>query len=107
MSEMPRSAEHLLADEGVFKGHEGLRRLEAASEFWERQPYGTRLYFGGGGLDYLHRSVLRAAISALDKAATLKTELVKLRQHAEAMADELREPMALRDYRADFPKDAK
>ena len=65
-----------------------MRRLEAASEFWERQPYMTRLYFGDGGLDYLHRSVLGAAISALDKAATLKTELAKLRQLVAQQAED-------------------
>jgi len=80
MSEMPRKAEHLLADEGVFKGHEGLRRLSEAADFWQQQPYGTRLYFGHGGLDYLHRSVLEAALSALDKAATLKADLAALRE---------------------------
>lgn len=61
------SAEQALAAEGVFKGAEGLRRLAECEAFWEGQMYGTRLYFGPGGLDYLHRSVLRAAIAALDK----------------------------------------
>ena len=83
MSEMPRKAEHLLADEGVFKGHEGLRRLSEAADFWQQQPYGTRLYFGHGGLDYLHRSVLEAALSALDKAATLKADLAAERERAD------------------------
>ena len=49
----------------------------------------------------------RAHAAALEKLQRAEAELAKLRQHAEAMADELREPMALRDYRADFPKDAK
>ena len=42
-----------------------------------------------------------------DRANRAEAELAKLRQHAEAMADELREPMALRDYRADFPEETK
>ena len=60
------SAEQKLAQQGVFKGHEGLRGLAEASEFWAEQPYGTRLYYGPGGLQYLHRSVLQAAVEALD-----------------------------------------
>ncbi len=36
-------------------------------EFWEQQPYNTRLYFGPGIADYLHRSVLRTAIEILDR----------------------------------------
>lgn len=64
-----RTAEHLLAEQGVFKGHAGLRGLADSDEFWEQQPYGTRLYYGDGGLDYLHRDVLRAAVRALDAEA--------------------------------------
>ena len=60
------SAEQKLANQGVFKGHEGLRGLAEADEFWKQQPYGTRLYYGPGVTQYLHRSVLRAAITALD-----------------------------------------
>lgn len=62
----PKSAEEALARQGVFAGIDGLRRFSNAAEFWERQMYGTRFYFGPGGLDYLHHSVLRAAIDALD-----------------------------------------
>ena len=29
-----KKAEHLIAEQGVFKGHEGLRGLYHASEFW-------------------------------------------------------------------------
>lgn len=50
---------------GVFKGAHGLEGLADAQEFWDKQPYGTRLYYGDGGLDYLHRGVLRGAIQAL------------------------------------------
>lgn len=60
------SAEQKLAQAGVFKGMEGLRRLAEADEFWEAQNYGTRLYFGPGISDYLHRGVLRSAIEVLD-----------------------------------------
>ena len=60
------TAENQLAKQGVFKGHDGLRRLAECDEFWEQQEYGTRFYFGPGASDYLHRGVLRAAINALD-----------------------------------------
>jgi hypothetical protein len=62
----PKSAEQALADQGVYKGHHGLRGLAEAQEFWDRQPYGTRLYYGNGGADYLHRGVLQSAVAALD-----------------------------------------
>lgn len=62
----PQTAEQRLCAAGVFKGMEGLRGLLNATEFWERQPYGTRLYYGDGGLQYLHRHVLEAAVDILD-----------------------------------------
>lgn len=43
-----------LSKQGVFAGHRGLEGLADAAEFWERQAYGTRLYYGDGGMDYLH-----------------------------------------------------
>lgn len=55
----------VLAAAGVFKGHQGLVGLLNADEFWEKQPYGTRLYYGDGIADYLHRDVLRAAVKIL------------------------------------------
>lgn len=61
------TTEDKLAKCGVFKGHDGLRRLLNANEFWDEQSYGTRLYFGPGITDYLHRDVLRAAVELLDK----------------------------------------
>lgn len=64
------TAEYKLLQAGVFKGHEGLRGLVNAQDFWDEQPYGTRLYFGGGPADYLHRDVLRAAIMLLDGPGT-------------------------------------
>jgi hypothetical protein len=54
-----------LVKQGVFKGFEGLEGLVNADDFWDRQNYGTRLYYGDGITEYLHRSVLRAAIKAL------------------------------------------
>jgi hypothetical protein len=59
-----------LTEAGVFKGAHGLRGLLNARDFWDRQPYGTRLYYGDGGADYLHRDVLRAAVELLDKPAS-------------------------------------
>jgi len=55
----------LFAAAGVFKGHQGLVGLLNADEFWENQPYGTRLYYGDGIADYLHRDVLREAVKIL------------------------------------------
>lgn len=59
------SAADVLAAAGVFKGHQGLLGLLNADKFWEQQPYGTRLYYGDGIADYLHRDVLRAAVKLL------------------------------------------
>lgn len=61
------STETALSKMGVFKGMEGLRGLAECDEFWDRQMYGTRLYYGNGIADYLHRGVLRAAVKALDE----------------------------------------
>lgn len=60
------TAENKLAEAGVFKGQHGLRGLLEASAFWEKQPYGTRMYYGDGIADYLHRGVLDAAVKLLD-----------------------------------------
>lgn len=51
---------------GIFKGEHGLRGLAECDAFWEHQHYSTRLYYGDGVADYLHRDVLRAAVRALD-----------------------------------------
>jgi hypothetical protein len=59
----------VLTGRGVFKGAHGLAGLLDAQEFWDEQPYGTRLYYGPGALDYLHRDVLRAAVVALRDTA--------------------------------------
>jgi len=66
MSELkPCPLQEKLTKQGVFKGAHGVEGLEAADNFWEKQLYGTRLYYGDGLTDYLHRDVLRAAIRAL------------------------------------------
>ncbi len=59
------NAEDKLAQAGVIKRADGLRQLAECDEFWEQQPYGTRLYPDDSGV-YLHRDVLRAAIKFLD-----------------------------------------
>lgn len=55
----------VLTSAGVFKGAHGLEKLLDADEFWDQRPYGTRLYYGNGIADYLHRDVLRAAVKLL------------------------------------------
>ena len=67
------SAEHKLSEQGVFAGFRGLRGLADNNEFWQQQPYGTRFYYGPGGFDYLHRSILQAAIKALDECSCKRT----------------------------------
>lgn len=54
-----------LAGAGVFKGFDGLEGLLNAQDFWDEQSYGTRLYYGAGITEYLHRDVLRAAVEIL------------------------------------------
>ena len=61
--------EELLATAGVFKGSHGIEGLLNADAFWEQQPYGTRLYYGDGIADYLHRGVLRSAATLLQQQA--------------------------------------
>lgn len=74
-SDTPRT-EHVLSDAGVFKGHEGLRQLAECENFWQQRPYGTRLYFDEEYPGrYLHRSVLRAAIQAMDSFAEQKNTI--------------------------------
>lgn len=65
--------------EGVFKGSDGLGKLLDADEFWESQPYGTRLYFGDGIADYLHRDVLRCAVYDLQNEEQKQSEIERLR----------------------------
>lgn len=60
-----KACETTLESTGVFKGAAGLSGLVERQAFWDEQPYGTRLYYGPGVADYLHRDVLRAAVIAL------------------------------------------
>jgi hypothetical protein len=62
--------EELLTNNGVFKGAHGIEGLLSADAFWEQQPYGTRLYYGDGNADYLHRDVLRSAATLLQRLAS-------------------------------------
>ncbi|MBI4695516.1 MAG: hypothetical protein HY749_15980 [Gammaproteobacteria bacterium] len=64
---MSTTVENLLTDTGVFKGAHGLEGLLKAQDFWNKQPYETRLYYGDGICDYLHRDVLSAAVRLLDE----------------------------------------
>ena len=61
------NAANALEAVGVFKNAEGLEQLLNADTFWEQQPFGTRLYFGDGATDYLHRNVLSAAVALLNR----------------------------------------
>jgi hypothetical protein len=71
----PRKAEHLLADQGVFKGHDGLRQFAECASFWQQMPYGTRFHFDDNLPGrYLHHSVLRAAVAALDADAAQQAQ---------------------------------
>jgi hypothetical protein len=81
----PDPVEVALAEAGAFKGFHGLRGLANASGFWADRMYGTRLYYGPGGLDYLHRGVLKAAIKWIEDAA------VRLQMLERSLADAVRE----------------
>lgn len=62
-----KSAEQVLADNGVFAGADGLRRFAECDTFWEDQMYGARFYFSNElATDYIHRGVLRATVRALE-----------------------------------------
>jgi len=93
----PQAAEQepVAWDASVFKGSEGLRGLLDEQEFWDRQLYGTRLYYGAGGMDYLHRDVLRAAVDALARpspqAASEAVKGPEEYQYARRLAEALSE----------------
>jgi hypothetical protein len=59
-------SEERLTSDGVFKGAHGLKGLLESQSFWDDQPYGTRLYYGDGVADYLHRDVLRTAVKIIE-----------------------------------------
>jgi hypothetical protein len=61
------SVQEALSVNGVFLGQNGLEGLADADSFWEDRPYGTRLYYDDGSMDYLHRDVLRSAIKLIEQ----------------------------------------
>lgn len=88
---------------GVFKGFDGLENFANADEFWEEQPYGTRFYFGSGAADYLHRGVLRTAISLLNE--DMSESLNQARENELRCAQELDEKAAqIRSLQATLAK---
>ncbi len=66
---MSQEIKRILAEQGLYKGFNGLEGLAQSQDFWDKQPYGTRLYYGPGATDYLHRGCLNAAIKALKEKA--------------------------------------
>lgn len=92
VSEPPAEAalrEDLLEAQGVFKGAHGLRGLAECEAFWRDMPYETRLEYGPGIADYLHRDVLRAAVNALDAMAAATARLEAVRGAYDELPDEL------------------
>lgn len=73
-----------LSEAGVFAGFRGLEGLLNATEFWEQQAYGTRLYYGRGGLDYLHHGVLAAAVQIIREQPSA-AEILALREEVETL----------------------
>jgi hypothetical protein len=67
-----RTVAEALTAHGVVAGAHGLEGLLNANAFWDRQPYGTRLYYGAGIADYLHRGALRAAVQMLTANGTVQ-----------------------------------
>jgi hypothetical protein len=61
------SVQEALSVNGVFLGQNGLEGLADADSFWKDRPYGNRLYYGDGYMDYLHRDVLRSAIKLIEQ----------------------------------------
>ena len=72
---MSEQVEKELVEQGAFKGMHGLEGLAKSSEFWEKQEYGTRLYYGSGIDEYLHRGVLQSAVEAIKSIASLRSAL--------------------------------
>lgn len=88
MSEVERK----LSAAGVYKGASGLEGLLNAQDFWDQKSYGTRLYYGPGATDYLHRGVLSAAVQILSKpvdplTSTAPDLLALARQYASECAE--------------------
>ena len=85
---------------GVFKGMHGLEGLADADEFWAERTYGTRLYYGSGGLDYLHRSVLQSAVELL-KTSPSKEELEKVKSAIRTVLDGFDKEVFVRNTNGD------
>lgn len=109
MSSTPSHSEEMsdeiikkLQSKGVFKGFEGIEGLLNHDGFWEGQMYGARLYYGDGITEYLHRSVLRAAVELLNEPVPqLESEIARLRAENQIMGDTLTDidqPASLRGY---------
>ncbi len=80
---------------GVFKGSDQLTRLAEFSEFWDRQEYQTRLYFGDGIADYLQRGVLQSALKSFAKAIRERDEARSALFALEARCGELEARLAI------------
>lgn len=79
-----------LVKQGVFKGQHGLVGLLESQDFWDRQPYCTRLYYGDGIADYLHRGVLRVAVELLaERKPQGRTDTERLEWWVKSMALDL------------------
>ena len=50
----------------VFKNADCLERFANANDFWNECPYSNRLYFGKGGLDYITRGHIQAAVTDIN-----------------------------------------
>ena len=93
---MSEQVESRLVEAGVFKGMHGLEGLANADAFWADRTYGTRLYYGSGGLDYLHRSVLQSAIEILKKTPS-EQETEKLKDAIKTVLDGFEKEVFIRN----------
>ena len=59
----------------VFKGADCFEKWANNNAFWEKQPYGTRFYFGDGAFDYVNREVLGSAVKQLNQAKPISAKI--------------------------------
>lgn len=52
------------AKEDIAGSIKHLRMFVERESFWNQQPYGTRFYYGDGGLDYIQRGLLESIVEA-------------------------------------------
>lgn len=83
-ADLGNTAAGTLARAGVYAGAHGLEGLANAAEFWEQQPYGTRLYYGPNAFDYLQIGVLKTAVELLAKMPSATVEAVGTEKAAPA-----------------------